>query len=100
MVVIAAEPEDEATATDIQRMLDDGAPTASPRRVRRPRWSLLDLAAEPPAAERAALRRAARRVFRVYCFACGRSSEVLVAPLRPGRCLHCDGTLLVEVVAD
>jgi hypothetical protein len=55
---------------------------------------------EPSAQERAALRRIARRVFRVYCTACGRSNEVPVAPSRPGRCTHCDGTMLVELVAD
>ena len=100
MALTATGPEDEATAAAIQRMLDDGAPIALRRRVRRSRWSPLEVPDEPAAIERAAQRRAARRVFRVYCFACGRSSEVLVAPLRPGRCVHCGGTLLVDVLAD
>jgi hypothetical protein len=95
---VAAEPEDEAVA--IERMLDDGAPASFSRRVRASRWSPLNLLDEPPAEERAAQRRAARRVFRLYCFACGRSSEVSKAPARPGRCLHCDGTMLVEVAPD
>jgi hypothetical protein len=95
---IVADPEDEAVA--IERMLDDGAPAGLPRRVRRSRWTPLQLADEPSAEERAAQRRTAKRVFRLYCFACGRSSEVSIAPARPGRCLHCGGTMLVEVTAD
>jgi hypothetical protein len=96
----AGAPEDEVTADAIQRMLDDGAPTWPPRRVRRSRWLSLELQNEPSAEQRAAQRRAARRVFRVYCFACGRSSEVSVAPVRPGRCLQCGGTMLVDVAPD
>jgi hypothetical protein len=95
---VAAEPEDEALA--IERMLDDGAPVSFSRRVRASRWSALNLPDELPAEERAAQRLAARRVFRLYCFACGRSSEVSIAPVRPGRCLHCGGTMLVEVAPD
>ena len=98
MAGVAAEPEDEAVA--IERMLDDGAPASLPPRVRRSRWSPLQLPDELPAEERAAQRRAARHVFRLYCFACGRSSEVSIAPVRPGRCLDCGGTMLVEVAAD
>src|SRR5262245_58214498 len=52
---------------------------------------------EPSAEARAAERRASRRVFRTYCVACGRSSEGLTAPARPGRCLTCGGTMLVEL---
>jgi hypothetical protein len=96
----AGAPKDEVTAVAVQRMLDDGAPTWLPRRVRRSRWVPLELKNEPSAEERAAQRRAARRLFRVYCFACGRSSEVSVAPVRPGRCLQCGGTMLVDVAAD
>src|SRR5205823_14889543 len=92
---VAAEPDDEAGA--IERMLDDGAPAGLPPRLRKSRWSPIQLPNEPSAEERAAERRAARRVFRLYCFACGRSSEVLIAPARPGRCLQCGGTMLLEI---
>jgi hypothetical protein len=95
---VAAQPEDEAVA--IERMLDDGAPAGPPPRLRKSRWSPIYIPNEPSAEERAAQRRAARRVFRLYCFACGRSSEVSSAPVRPGRCLHCGGTMLVEVATD
>ena len=95
---VAAEPDDEAGA--IERMLDDGAPAGLPPRLRKSRWSPIQLPNEPSAEERAAERRAARRVFRLYCFACGRSTEVASVPVRPGRCVHCGGTMLVEVSAD
>jgi hypothetical protein len=98
MAGVVAEQEDEAVA--IQRMLDDGAQAGLPRRSRKSRGTPLQLPSEPSAEERAAERRAAKRVFRLYCFACGRSSEVAVAPARPGRCLHCGGTMLVEVAAN
>jgi len=98
MAGVVAEPEDEAVAS--QRVLDDGAPAGLPRRSRKSRWTPLQLPSEPSAEARAAERRAAKRVFRLYCFACGRSSEVAVAPARPGRCLHCGGTMLVEVAAN
>jgi hypothetical protein len=96
----AAELEDEALA--IERMLDDGAPahTYVAIRTRRSRWAPLHLRNEPSAEERAAQRRAVRRVFRLYCFACGRSTETSVAPAQPGRCIHCGGTMLVELAAD
>jgi len=35
--------------------------------------------------------------FRVYCFSCGRSTEVDVAPRRIDRCDVCGGTMLVEM---
>jgi rRNA maturation endonuclease Nob1 len=35
--------------------------------------------------------------YRVYCFACGRSSEVDTAPRRMKRCEACGGTMLVEM---
>ena len=97
---VAAEPDDDAVA--IERMLDDGAPANANvvARTRRSRWPPLHLRDEQSAEERAAQRRAARRVFRLYCFACGRSSEVSVAPAQPGRCVHCGGTMLVELAAD
>jgi hypothetical protein len=93
-------PDDDAGA--VERMLDDGAPAvADPwRRTRKRSPYPLDLLDEAPAEERAARRRAARHVFRVYCVACGRSSDVSIASARPGRCLHCGGTMLVEAVAD
>jgi rRNA maturation endonuclease Nob1 len=56
--------------------------------------------AEASAEARAAERAAARRVFRVYCFACGRSSEAMTAPTNPGRCPACGGSLLVEWAGD
>ena len=40
-------------------------------------------------------RRAVR--YRVYCFACGRSSEVETAPKQMSRCDACGGTMLVEM---
>ena len=40
-------------------------------------------------------RRAVR--YRVYCFACGRSSEVETAPRQMKRCEACGGTMLVEM---
>jgi hypothetical protein len=99
MPSLAVETEDDAAA--IERMLDDGAPVNGSRkaRVRTSRWSPLNLLDEPPAADRALQRRAARRVFRLYCLACGRSSEVLIAPVQPGRCGHCGGTMLAELAA-
>jgi hypothetical protein len=99
MIAVAADPEDDAAS--IERMLDDGAPVhrSGSTRARASRWSPLILSEEPPAEERAAQRRAARRVFRLYCVACGRSSEVSIAPARPGRCVHCHGTMLVELDA-
>ena len=66
---IAAESEDESMAIAVERMLDDGAPIESLRRVRRSRRTTVRLPDDPSAAERAALRRAARRVLRLYCFA-------------------------------
>jgi ATP-dependent Clp protease, protease subunit len=59
-------------------------------------------AIEPSAEERAEKRRAARRTFRLYCVACGRSSESLTLPAFSSlsRCGHCGGTLLVEPTAD
>jgi rRNA maturation endonuclease Nob1 len=39
-----------------------------------------------------------RRIrFRVYCFSCGRATEVDVAPRRVDRCDVCGGAMLVEV---
>jgi ribosomal protein L40E len=55
------------------------------------------LAHEPSAEVRAAQRRTVRRVFRLYCLACSRSSEVSTPPARSGRCSACGGTMLTEL---
>jgi DNA-directed RNA polymerase subunit RPC12/RpoP len=122
MAGMAVEPDDEAVA--IQQMISEGAPDhlAPTVRVRRKSYfcggcgalkaaptarcgkcgsrSRLDDFVEPSADARATERRATRRVFRTYCVACGRSSEGLSAPARPGRCLTCGGTMLVELAPD
>ena len=96
VVIAVVELFDESAA--IERMLDDGAPMAPhPAAARTSAPSPLRLSDEPSAAERAEQRRAARRVFRLGCLACGRSAEVLVAPARAGRCAHCGGSMLLEV---
>jgi hypothetical protein len=41
--------------------------------------------------------RRARIAFRVYCFSCGRATDVDVAPRDPGRCQACGGSMVVEV---
>ncbi|HLZ28764.1 MAG TPA: hypothetical protein VKV73_15725 [Chloroflexota bacterium] len=91
---MAVEPEDETAALPDA----EAVPFAPP--VRRTRMSHLDVQDEPTAEARAAERRAARRVFRLYCFSCGRSTESAAAPLRPGRCPTCGGTMLLELAAD
>src|ERR1044071_1384533 len=98
---IISEPEDRETTFAIERMLDDGAPSrVAPVRRSPVSRKTPNLDEELPAEARAAQRRAHRRVFRLYCVACGRSSEVSTAPLRTGRCVHCDGTMLVELAVD
>lgn len=99
MSAVETVPDDEAVA--IERMLDDGAPVTGDRwrRARKRSADRLGLL-EESAEERVARRRAVRHVFRLYCVACGRASDVSIAPARPGRCLHCGGTMLVEPVAD
>jgi ribosomal protein L40E len=120
---IAVQPDDEAGAA-IDKMIDEGGPDTLPPRTRGTRTRTVcthcgALSAGPtarcrrcglrnelsPDAERsaeirAAERAAARRVFRVYCFACGRSSEAMSAPTNPGRCPACGGSLLVEWAGD
>jgi hypothetical protein len=91
---MAVEPEDETAA------LQDSEPDAFAPRTRRTRMSHMDVQDEPNAEVRAAERRAARRVFRLYCFSCGRSTESAAAPLRPGRCPTCGGSMLLELAAD
>ena len=99
-IFLAEASDDEAVAID--RMLDDGSPPGVYRSVptRRSRWTPLPVVDEPSAEQRAAQRRAARRVFRVYCVACGRSTEELTAPARAGRCTHGGGTMRVEMAGD
>jgi ribosomal protein L40E len=118
----AVEIDDEAAAID--QMISEGAPDnlAPSVRIRRTSYVCAECGAlkpgpatrctkcgngtrwrdlgEPGVAERASERRTRRRVFRTYCVACGRSSEGLSAPVRPGRCLTCGGTMLVELSPD
>ena len=98
---MAVEPEEEAAVTlpSAEPTGDDVSDAFVPR-TRRTRMSHLDVHIEPTAEVRAAERRAARRVFRLYCFSCGRSSESSTAPVRPGRCPTCGGTMLLELAAD
>ena len=121
MASMAVEPDDEAAA--IGRMISEGAPDLlGPIHVRRKSYvcaacgalkagpaahcgtcgsrSRHEYPVEPTAETRAAERRAARRVFRTYCVACGRSTEGLSAAARPGRCAVCGGTMLVELSPD
>ena len=122
MAGTAVERDDEAAA--IGRMISEGAPDLlkPATRVRRMSYvcatcgalkagpaahcstcgsrSRHEYPVEPPASARAAERRPARRVFRTYCVACGRSSEGSSAPARPGRCAACGGTMLVELAPD
>jgi hypothetical protein len=91
----------EADALAIQRMLDDGAPVPPRQRATRtmktrPAQSVVD----PSAAEQRGRGWAVRQVFRLYCFACGRSLESPTTSARPGRCVHCGGTMLRELTAD
>ena len=95
---MAVEPDEEVAT--IEDVLDPALRDPLQPRTRRTRASHFQVPEEPSAEERAAIRKAARRIFRLYCFACGRSNEVSVAPVRPGRCLHCGGTMLVEVAPD
>jgi DNA-directed RNA polymerase subunit RPC12/RpoP len=122
MASMTVEPDDEAAA--IERMISEGAPEhlGPAMRVRRTSYvcaacgalkagpaahcgtcgsrSRHEYPIEPAAEKLAAERRAARRVFRTYCVACGRSSEGLSAPARPGRCAVCGGSMLVELSPD
>jgi DNA-directed RNA polymerase subunit RPC12/RpoP len=77
-------------------MHEDVTQPQMPRR----RSSPLQVPDEPPAEERAAARKAARRIFRLYCVACGRSTESTVAERPSLRCSHCGGTMLLELSAD
>ena|SRR5215207_6002308 len=55
---------------------------------------------EGEAAAGAVERRSVRRVYRLYCVACGRSTESPAPPPKVGRCPACGGTMLVELAAD
>jgi rRNA maturation endonuclease Nob1 len=68
--------------------------------ARRSRASQFTIPDEPSAEERAALRKAARRIFRLYCFSCGRSTESTTTPGPAGRCPVCGGTMLLELAPD
>jgi hypothetical protein len=95
----AVETEDRNDQMAIERMLDDGAPVPRLRRtVRLVREPHVPSIVSPE--ERVAQRRATRRLFRAYCVACARSTESSSVPALAGRCAHCGGTMLVEVVAD
>jgi hypothetical protein len=94
--------DDQDDALAIQRMLDDGAPIPFRRRAAQTRTKTHSAGpvVEPPAPEQRARGWAVQRVFRLYCFACGRTIEEPSVPARPGRCLHCGGTMLRELTAD
>jgi len=68
-----------------------------PRRTRASSFVVPD---EPSAEERAAIRKAARRIFRLNCFACGRATESSTTPERARRCPFCGGTMLLELAAE
>lgn len=95
---LVVEPDEEDVA--VQSTMTQAATDESQPRVRRSRMSPLEIESEPSAEARAAARRAARRVYRLYCVACGRSSEGATAPQRAGRCPTCGGTMLLELAAD
>ena len=112
-------PSDELA---VERMIDEGSPitgfepgspvvcpscgglkserasrcTRCATRGRAARRFLID---EEPSAERRAIERraAAANRYRVYCFACGRSTSVAAPPARPGRCPSCGGSMLTEL---
>jgi hypothetical protein len=101
VVEMMTEAYDESVAWE--RMIDDGGPApvlsvppvAAPEQKRSTRpFQLID---EPAAAERAEQRRAARRVFRLGCMACGRAVEPATPVARSARCPHCGGSLLLEL---
>ena len=121
MPALVVQPEAEAAA--IQDMISEGAPDPLPAARRTAAATpvcaqcgaskastavrcatcgfskRLDrvLGHEPSAEVRVAQRRTARRVFRLYCLACSRSSEVSTPPAQPGRCSACGGTMLTEL---
>src|SRR5579859_6183647 len=84
----------------IGEVLEEAVSDPHQPRTRRTRASHFQVPEEPSAEERAAQRKAARRVFRLYCFACGRSTEGTTTPERAGRCPVCGGTMLLELAAE
>jgi len=80
-------------------MMAESGTNESGARSRRWYRAAFELIDEPSVEERAAARKVARTLFRVYCLACGRSSEGASAPARLARCEDCGGTMLVEPVA-
>ena len=95
---MAVEPDEEVAT--IEPVLDPPVRDPLQPRTRRTRASHFQVPDEPSAEERAAIRKAARRVFRLYCFACGRSTEGTTTPERAGRCPVCGGTMLLELAAE
>jgi hypothetical protein len=95
---MAVEPDEEVAS--IEHVFDAAVKDPLQPRTRRTRASHFQVPDEPSAEERAALRKAARRIFRLYCFACGRSTESTVTPERAGRCPVCGGTMLLELAAE
>jgi hypothetical protein len=95
---MAVEPEEEIAT--IEQVSDVPAKDPLQPHTRRTRASHFQVPDEPSAEERAAQRKAARRIFRLYCFACGRSTESSVTPVRAGRCIACGGTMLLELAAE
>ncbi len=92
----AVEPEDEAATPSIRQSVGEELLAPLEPRIRRTRVSHAEVQEERPAQPRPA----ARRVFRLYCFSCGRSTESTAAPPRPGRCPTCGGTMLLELAAE
>ncbi|MCA1648254.1 MAG: hypothetical protein LC797_23285 [Chloroflexi bacterium] len=96
---MAVEPDGEVAT--FEPVLDPALRDPLQPRTRRTRASHFQVPEEPCAEERAAIRKAARRVFRLYCFACGRSTEGTSSPTeRAGRCPVCGGTMLLELAAE
>jgi rRNA maturation protein Nop10 len=81
-------------------MADTDTPDPLPRGTRRSRVNRYEVPIESTPEEREAQIRAARPVYRLSCFACGRSTDVATPPNRPGRCPNCGGTLLLELATD
>jgi hypothetical protein len=96
---MAVEPDEEVAT--IEPALDPAVRDPLQPRTRRTRASHFQVPDEPSAEERAAQRKAARRIFRLYCFACGRSTESTTSPSeKAGRCPVCGGTMLLELAAE
>ncbi|MDQ6671077.1 MAG: hypothetical protein M3069_10050 [Chloroflexota bacterium] len=92
----AVEPENEGATPSMRQPVGEELSRPAKPRVRRTRLSHAEVQEELPAL----LRAPSRRVFRLYCFSCGRSTESTAAPPRPGRCPTCGGTMLLELAAE